>query len=245
MRNLTLCLLGFLLFSDCAGISAQSLRVTVPGSKPAAERNTGSSAESGKAPVESPATSKPGDSASLSAIQEKLLASARKSLGTFSSQYVNGKSYPADCTGSILAIYARAGFALDKEFAAYTGGGVTRLYKSMTAKKLLTETPSIGDIIFWDNTYDRDEDGRIDDELTHLGMVYDVSKDGVVTYIHYDYQRGVVLAYMDLKNPAVYRTKSGQTLNTPIRIGGNARDGKPWLSGQLFRGYGQSWKLFD
>ena len=77
-----------------------------------------------------------------------------------------------DCTGTVLAIYYYAGIDLARDFNKYSGNGVTRLYKSLQAQKLLYETryPVTGDIIFWDNTYDRNEDGRWNDTLTHVGI---------------------------------------------------------------------------
>jgi len=43
------------------------------------------------------------------------------------------------------------------------------------------------DIIFWDNSYDKNNNGLADDELTHIGMVVEVSPAGDIIYIPRSY----------------------------------------------------------
>jgi len=152
-----------------------------------------------------------------------------------------------DCTGAVLAIYYYAGIDLARDFNKYSGNGVTRLYKSLQAQKLLYDTryPVTGDIIFWDNTYDRNEDGRWNDPLTHVGMVMDVSKNGDVEYVHLNYSRGIIIENMNLREPKIHqRMERGQMriVNSPMRM---KRSGIPhpedWLSGQLFKIFGMGY----
>lgn len=85
-----------------------------------------------------------------------------KSLVGASELVVNGKTFPMDCTGVVRAAYWYAGIDLAMDFSKYTGNGVTRIYKTLEAGNLLhtDELPRPGDIVFWDNTYDRNEDGK-------------------------------------------------------------------------------------
>jgi hypothetical protein len=160
---------------------------------------------------------------------------------------IRGKRFNMDCTGTILAIYYYAGIDLARDFNRYTGNGVTRLYRSLEAEQLLYDTPHpvTGDIIFWDNTYDRNEDGKWNDPLTHVGMVMNVSADGNVEYVHLNYRRGIIIENMNLRQPEVYqRMERGQMriINSPMRM---KQAGKPhpenWLSGQLFKIFGMGY----
>lgn len=182
----------------------------------------------------------------LSSTQRKLLAGARYVLGKTSLD-INGQRFTYDCSGTILAIYAYAGINLGRRFSRYTGSGVTRIYKIMQANKLLYTTyyPQPGDIVFWDNTYDENENGKWDDELTHAGMVVGVSPNGEISYIHQNYAKGIVVEQMNLLYPSVYtRIIDGikVTVNSPMRMRGSP-PGPAWLAGQLVRSLGKGYLL--
>lgn len=182
----------------------------------------------------------------LSPTQLRLLAGARYVLGK-TELIVNGQRFNYDCSGTILAIYAYAGINLGARFNRYTGGGVTRIYKIMRANKLLYTSyyPVPGDIIFWDNTYDENGDGKWNDELTHAGMVVGVSPNGEISYVHQNYHRGIVIERMNLLYPNIYtRIIDGVTVivNSPMRMRGSPK-GPSWLSGQLIRSLGKGYLL--
>jgi len=160
---------------------------------------------------------------------------------------IRGKRFNMDCTGTVLAIYYYAGIDLARDFNKYTGNGVTRLYKSLEAQELLYDTryPVTGDIIFWDNTYDRNEDGKWNDPLTHVGMVMNVSANGDVEYVHLNYRRGIIIENMNLRQPEIHqRMEKGQMriINSPMRMkqAGRSRPDN-WLSGQLFKIFGMGY----
>jgi hypothetical protein len=160
---------------------------------------------------------------------------------------IRGKRFNMDCTGTVLAIYYYAGIDLARDFTKYTGNGVTRLYKSLEAQELLYDTrfPVTGDIIFWDNTYDRNGDGRWNDTLTHVGMVMNVSANGDVEYVHLNYRRGIIIEHMNLREPHTHqRIEKGQMriINSPMRMkqAGSAHP-QNWLSGQLFKIFGMGY----
>ena len=160
---------------------------------------------------------------------------------------IRGKRFNMDCTGAVLAIYYYAGIDLTRDFNKYSGNGVTRLFKSLEAEELLYNTryPVTGDIIFWDNTYDRNEDGRWNDTLTHVGMVMNVSPDGDVEYVHLNYRKGIIIENMNLRQPEIHQQmEKGQMkiINSPMRM---KQQGKAhpenWLSGQLFKIFGMGY----
>lgn len=148
---------------------------------------------------------------------------------------VDGRRFNYDCTGTILAAYYSAGYDLAANFGAYTGNGVRRLYLMADDQGRLQRREPLrpGDIIFWDNSYDMNGDGRWNDELTHAGIVVDVAADGRVTYVHHNYRRGVVTATLSPRRP------SDSELNSPMRMKSHRwRESDPWLSGELYRAHG-------
>lgn len=182
----------------------------------------------------------------LSPTQWRLLAGARYVLGK-TRLVVNGQHFNDDCSGTILAIYAYAGVNLVKRFRHYTGSGVVRIYKIMKAHHLLYKSyyPQPGDIIFWNNTYDANGDGKWDDPLTHAGMVVGVGPSGEITFIHQNYRLGIVLAKMNLLYPSIYtRIIDGirVMVNSPMRMRGSP-PGPYWLSGQLIASLGKGYLL--
>jgi len=179
-------------------------------------------------------------------VQARLLAGAHYFLGKTELVWA-GRTYTYDCTGTILAIYAYAGIDLADRFSHYSGNGVQRLYKIMGYHDLLysTHLPQVGDIIFWDNTYDANGNGLWDDALTHAGMVVGVTPSGEISYVHQNYAKGIVIEKMNLVHPDVYTEDEGGAtvlVNSPMRMRGQP-PGPAWLSGQLFKVFGKGYLL--
>ncbi|WP_319475737.1 CHAP domain-containing protein [Marispirochaeta aestuarii] len=178
----------------------------------------------------------------LTETQIRLVEGAGKVLGARRLD-IGGREYPLDCTGTIMAIYAYAGIDLQSPMRRFSGNGVTRLYRYMESLDLLysSNTPLPGDLVFWDNTYDRNNDGKWNDTLTHVGMVVAVDSDGTVHYVHHNYRKGIVLARMNLLQPDTL-VQGNKQLNSAMRM----RDGKVyplWLSSHLYRELGKGWEL--
>ncbi len=173
----------------------------------------------------------------LSERQILLIQAAREIIET-QSTIVGATTFSYDCTGTILTVYAQAGIYLVDLFGKYTGNGVARLYGIATDYEVLhtRDLPEPGDVIFWDNTYDRNEDGNWNDPLTHAGLVISVEEGGTVEYLHHNYRRGIVTARMNLLKPEVYQNDEGNELNSPMRMAGQrASNPDLWLSSHLFR----------
>jgi hypothetical protein len=199
---------------------------------------TGSEAgEAAAAGSDSPPAASEPQEPGLSARQVMLVRAAREVLET-QSTIVDDTEYSYDCSGTILTVYAHAGIYLVDLFGRYTGNGVARLHGIAADYDLLhtRDLPEPGDIIFWDNTYDRNQDGNWNDPLTHAGLVVSVSEDGTVEYIHHNYRRGIVTANMNLFKPETYQDDKGEMLNSPMRMA-SQRASNPdlWLSSHLFR----------
>jgi len=182
------------------------------------------------------------------ALRAKLAEGARSVLGR-KELVVRGRRFNMDCTGVVLAIYWYAGIDLARDFNRFTGGGVSRIYKTLERRDLLysTRSPLVGDIIFWDNTYDENGDERWNDPLSHVGMVVGVDNDGTITYVHYHIRNGITNDYMNLRSPAVLNQMENgrlRVINSPMRLAVSGRPHPPdWLSGQLYRSLGMGYLL--
>lgn len=140
--------------------------------------------------------------------------------------------YRADCSGFVQAVVARAGGDL-------AGSTATMWAELRAAGRTHTRAiPSPGDLAFFDNTYDRDGDGRANDELTHIAVVLSVDADGTITLAHDGTSKGRTTLRMNLRHPAD-RTLDGAPINDALR---GARRGDPpglrYLASELWRGFG-------
>ncbi len=139
---------------------------------------------------------------------------------------------PDDCVGFVWASFARAGITLQGSTADLWEEG--RRQGSTHKRKL----PRIGDVAFFDNTYDRNRNRRVDDPLTHVAIVLDVEPDGTVHLAHGGTGRGRTTMVMNLREPALRRTETGKEANSWLR---RKRDNDPrnarYLSGELWRGF--------
>lgn len=178
----------------------------------------------------------------LTGPQIALVKSAMSLLGK-NSLVVRGRRFNFDCTGVVLAAYWGAGFDMMPLFNRESGNGVKRLHDiGVRGGTLTTSTrrlPKVGDIIIWDHTYDRNGNGRWDDEFTHNGLVLDVQPNGQITYLHHNYARGIVLARMHLGQMDTHLDQNQQLeINSPMRMRSH-RYIRPnqWLSSHLFKAY--------
>ncbi|OQY31258.1 MAG: hypothetical protein B6241_14470 [Spirochaetaceae bacterium 4572_59] len=174
-----------------------------------------------------------------SSLQKKLADSAYWAEGR-KTLVVQNRKFNMDCSGVVLAIYYHSGIDLTKNLGSYSGGGVQRLYDYLNDLQLLYKSnyPAQGDLLFWDNTYDKNNDGASNDELTHVGMVVESNSKGDVIYIHHNYRRGIVMASMNLLDP------DNLDRNSPMRARG-AEEGHAakWLSSHLLRNAGKAYEI--
>lgn len=157
---------------------------------------------------------------------------------------VNGVVYPNDCTGVVRAAYAFASMDLAFRFGSYEGNGVKRLFYTLNDAGLIYSVtlPAPGDLIFWDNTWDANGNGRIDDELTHVGVVISVEDDGDIRYLHYNYGKGPVIERMNLLKPGDEERDEEGLLNSPLRMR-SAPKGIGSGSATLYRVFAQGYRL--
>jgi hypothetical protein len=146
-----------------------------------------------------------------------------------------------DCAGVTRAIYLSQGIDL------YEGGeqkahanGVRIIYEHVRAYGRLHHGPTVrpGDLVFFDNTWDVNQDGILNDSLTHVGIVEAVEQNGTVVFIS-RVSNAIERYRMNLREPNAIRTADGRLLNDYLR---RKKSGDPsatgYLTGQLFAGFG-------
>ena len=150
--------------------------------------------------------------------------------------------YTLDCSGFVFAVFKSAAVG---GFDAPTAtsereNGVKIIYKALEkAKKIYRKKiPNVADIIFFDNTYDSNKNGKIDDALTHVGIVISIDDNGTITFIHSSVSGGVTRDRVNLFHRDK-QTLNGVTINSNVRVW-KATDAPEtrYLAGELINAFG-------
>jgi hypothetical protein len=147
-----------------------------------------------------------------------------------------------DCSGFVSCVFKSANIGGFETLTSNAEGenGVKVTYKALEKSKKIyrKKIPKVADIIFFDNTYDRNGNGAIDDELTHVGIVLSVDENGTITFIHSSVSGGVTRDYVNLYYPDK-ATLNGVPINSNLRV---QKDADPldtkYLAGELFHAFG-------
>ncbi len=139
------------------------------------------------------------------------------------------------------AIFLEHGIDLyDSPAADPKANGVRLIHNHISRHGKIHQGPAVrpGDLVFFDNTWDYNSDGIINDPLTHVGIVERQEPDGTVVFI--SRVAGAIERYrMNLALPQVHKTEQGRILNDYIRrkdTGDQPDTG--YLTGELFASFG-------
>ncbi len=184
--------------------------------------------ETGDDPVDSTLKSRPPN-----ALARDIVRAANAFVGN-PSLSVDGTAYRFDCSGLVEAALASAGLE--------ETGSSAMLFERARELGVLhhRRAPKPGDVAFFDNTYDRDGNGRNDDSLTHSAVVVNVSSDGTVDMVHVG-SKGVTELRMNLRNPHDLDV-DGVRQNDYLRSkSGRDPANTEYLAGELWVGFGSFW----
>jgi peptidoglycan DL-endopeptidase CwlO len=138
-----------------------------------------------------------------------------------------------DCSSFVTAIITRAGRP--------TEGSVESLYDDLAAGRGLhrRKVPLPGDLVFFDHTYDRNRNGRLDDRLSHIAVVMSVDAEGTVVMAQGGTSKGRTTLSMNLKQPDVVTDARGEVINEWLRMEKDSDPpGTKYLASQLWRAFG-------
>lgn len=142
------------------------------------------------------------------------------------------RGFRNDCSGFVMAVLDRAGTPI--------AGNTASFYELAKEQGLLhhRKEPRAGDLAFFDDTYDRDHDGKVDDPLSHIAVVLEVDRDGTILLAHGGTSRGRTTLTMNLRHPTEHEDADGRVINDWLRV---KRSGDPPGTGHLA---GELWRAF-
>lgn len=153
----------------------------------------------------------------------------------------NGRRIAYDCAGVTRAIFLEHGIDLyDSGISDPKANGVRLIYAHVRQHGTLHQGPVVhpGDLVFFDNTWDYNGDGKLNDPLTHVGVVERIEPDGTVVFIS-RVADAIERYRMNLALPHVHKTADGRVLNDYMRRKlPTDPDDMGHLTGELFAFYG-------
>jgi hypothetical protein len=148
------------------------------------------------------------------------------------------KKLPFDCSGLARASYLQLGIDLTNVEPIPDENAVTTLYRYVKRNGILyrNAAPAVGDLAFFNDTFDRNSNGKRDDPLTHVAVVESIDADGTIVIVH-RVTNGILRYRMNLRHPELIRDPgSKKRINHFLRKSGS---GIPSLTtAQLFAGFG-------
>jgi peptidoglycan DL-endopeptidase CwlO len=163
----------------------------------------------------------------------RMLSAARAEVGNA------GGREGVDCSTFVRRAYAAAGVDLYAE-ASRRDNGVQAIHRYVYRHGRLhrRRLPAPGDLVFFDNSYDRNRNRLLDDRLTHVGLVEEVLGDGTILVLHAT-NHGVVREPMNLRRPHASTGPGGEPINAMLRRR-TAHDTPrtPHFMSELFAGFG-------
>ncbi len=111
---------------------------------------------------------------------------------------------------------------------------------SVRARGRIHHGPTVrpGELVFFDNTWDFNVDGILNDPLTHVGIVEAVEQNGTIVFIS-RVSNAIERYRMNLREPNAIRSSDGRLLNDYLR---RKKSSDPlatgYLTGRLFAGFG-------
>lgn len=144
-----------------------------------------------------------------------------------------------DCAGVTRAVFLAHGIDLYEDSSEQMTG-VRRIYAHVRKHGRIHRGPEVsrGDLVFFDNTWDANNDGLENDPLTHVGVIEALEADGTIVFISRT-SSAIERYRMNLRWPNSSVTTDGRVFNDFLR---RKRAGDPsrrmYLTGQLFAFFG-------
>ena len=131
----------------------------------------------------------------------------------------NGRRIAYDCAGVTHAVFLKHGIDLYGSSANDSeANGVRLIHTHIRQQGTFHQGPVVhpGDLVFFNNTWDYNGDGKVNDPLTHIGIVERQEPDGTVVFIS-RVAAAIERYHMNLALPHVHKTADGRILNDYLR----------------------------
>ena len=149
---------------------------------------------------------------------------------------VGGERFRFDCSGVARGIYAKAGFRLGHVEAPGQANDSHVLFELVRRSgSLRRSNPLAGDLVFFDNTWDQNDNGLEDDAISHVGVVENVDDDGTVVFVH-RVGRRIVRYRMNLTHRSERYDGQGRPVNHYLRAASGGRPAR--TTAELFVAFG-------
>ena len=151
----------------------------------------------------------------------------------------NASDIPAVTPSALAMQYVMAVYAVNNVDLKKTVNGRTptigELYQYAFKQKLVYHNPkpAIGDLAFFHNAYDRNQDGRWNDWHTQIGIVESIDENSTISILVWQDNK-IQRIYLNLKYPELHKNKKGAVLNTQLRPDENGQRG---TAAKLFGGF--------
>lgn len=160
-----------------------------------------------------PSEAPPASAAQDASLRNKLIKHTLSAVGKKPSK-VSGKSFRQDCSGTVRALFEQSGLTLRGARTTKRQSDSETLYVyADQVGATTTDDPRPGDLIFFKNTYDVNRNGKLDDGISHVGIVTDRDGDQV-KYVHYSRGRIIKSDLRDMirRRKKGAKSKTGQEL---------------------------------
>ena len=170
---------------------------------------------------------------------DAVIANAREHLGKDRVR-VGGKAFRYDCSGFVRGMFSTLGVDVMSGPGESDDNGVRLIHRYVMrhGEVHTRQVPNRGDLVFFDNTWDKNGNGKLDDPFTHIGLVEDVRADGTALVIH-RVNRGIVRDAMNLRRPHDLKDEQLNELNGYLRPKGRKEPpGVPHTLAELWAAFG-------
>ena len=149
----------------------------------------------------------------------------------------NGRRIDYDCAGVTRAVFLRHGIDLyGGELSNPDANGVRIIHDHIQQQGTFHQGPVAhpGDLVFFNNTWDFNGDGKVNDPLTHVGIVERQEPNGTVIFI--SRVAGAIERYrMNLSLPHIHKASDGRIFNDYLRRKDDVDPANTgYLAGELF-----------
>ena len=149
----------------------------------------------------------------------------------------NGQRIAYDCAGVARAVFLAHGIDLyEGELGDPYANGVRMIHAHIQQQGTFHQGPVAypGDLVFFNNTWDFNRDGKVNDPLTHVGIVERREPNGTIIFIS-RVADAIERYHMNLSLPHIHKTSDGRILNDYLRRKDVADPSSTgYLAGELF-----------